>query len=199
MTAASACSALPASGSTGATWSSRPTSAPSSPGAATPWSAAAAASRHGRASRGPHAPAGRIRSASSRGRCVDLEVADDDADELRRHRRHARAQGAHGRRADAFLALPGGLGTLEELLEIWVARTLGMHDKPVVVLDPDGVYAPLRQQVDLLGRARLRAAGGARLAALGRDVDEAFDAIEAGAARPRPARAGREELLEAEP
>ena len=40
------------------------------------------------------------------------------------------------RRADAFLALPGGIGTLEELFEIWVAGSLGMHDKPVVVLDP---------------------------------------------------------------
>ena len=62
----------------------------------------------------------------------------------------ASRKGEMDARADAFLTLPGGLGTLEELLEIWVARILGMHDKPVVVLDPDGIFAPLRAQVGLL-------------------------------------------------
>lgn len=40
------------------------------------------------------------------------------------------------RRADAFLALPGGIGTLEELIEVWVARTLGMHAKQWSSLAP---------------------------------------------------------------
>jgi hypothetical protein len=53
-------------------------------------------------------------------------------------------------RSDAFLALPGGLGTLEELLEVWVARSLGMHGKPVVALDVDGLYAPLRASINPL-------------------------------------------------
>ncbi|GAB7190302.1 TIGR00730 family Rossman fold protein [Kineococcus sp. NUM-3379] len=47
-------------------------------------------------------------------------------------------------RADAFIVLPGGLGTLEELFEIWVARTIGLHTKPLAVLDSDGHYAGLR-------------------------------------------------------
>lgn len=47
-------------------------------------------------------------------------------------------------RADAFIVLPGGLGTLEELFEIWVARTIGLHTKPLAVLDCDGHYAGLR-------------------------------------------------------
>ena len=78
------------------------------------------------------------------------EVADEDADELLvtdDMRTRKAAMDAH---ADAFVALPGGLGTLEELLEIWVARTLRMHDKPVVVCDPDGAYQHLRAQVDQL-------------------------------------------------
>jgi uncharacterized protein (TIGR00730 family) len=46
-------------------------------------------------------------------------------------------------RADAFIALPGGLGTLEELFEIIVGRQLGYHSKPVVILNIAGYYDPL--------------------------------------------------------
>ena len=45
--------------------------------------------------------------------------------------------------ADAFLALPGGLGTLEELAEIATWSQLGIHSKPVGVLDVDGFWQPL--------------------------------------------------------
>lgn len=43
-------------------------------------------------------------------------------------------------RADAFLALPGGIGTLEELFEVWTWRQLGYHDKPVGILNVAGYY-----------------------------------------------------------
>ena len=43
-------------------------------------------------------------------------------------------------RADAFLALPGGIGTFEELFEIWTWRQLGYHDKPVGLLNAAGYY-----------------------------------------------------------
>jgi uncharacterized protein (TIGR00730 family) len=46
-------------------------------------------------------------------------------------------------RSDAFVALPGGIGTFEELFEVWTWRQLGYHDKPVGLLDVDGYYAPL--------------------------------------------------------
>jgi uncharacterized protein (TIGR00730 family) len=45
--------------------------------------------------------------------------------------------------ADAFLALPGGIGTFEELFEAWTWRQLGYHAKPLGLLDADGYYAPL--------------------------------------------------------
>lgn len=51
------------------------------------------------------------------------------------------------KRGDAFLTLPGGLGTLEELLEVLTLKQLGCHDKPVVVLDLDGYYDPLWLQI----------------------------------------------------
>src|SRR3982751_4606359 len=74
---------------------------------------------------------------------LGLEVADEDADELLVTADMRERKGRMDAAADAFLALPGGLGTLEELLEVWVSRTLGMHDRPVVVLDPTGVLAGL--------------------------------------------------------
>ncbi|MCA1711308.1 MAG: TIGR00730 family Rossman fold protein [Actinobacteria bacterium] len=81
---------------------------------------------------------------------LELEVGDQDADELLIVDDMRTRKGLMDARSDAFLTLPGGLGTLEELLEVWVARFLGMHTKPVVALDPDGLFAPLRQQVALL-------------------------------------------------
>ena len=47
--------------------------------------------------------------------------------------------------ADAFVALPGGLGTLEELAETLTWGQIGLHDKPVGLLDVAGFFAPLRQ------------------------------------------------------
>lgn len=46
-------------------------------------------------------------------------------------------------RADAFLALPGGLGTFEELFEIWTWRQLGYHHRPIALLNTAGYYDPL--------------------------------------------------------
>ncbi|HPY22941.1 MAG: Cytokinin riboside 5-monophosphate phosphoribohydrolase [Actinomycetota bacterium] len=76
---------------------------------------------------------------------VHRELADIEADELivtdtMRQRKQVMED-----RSDAFLALPGGIGTLEELFESWTAGYLGMHTKPLVLLDPDGHYDGLRQ------------------------------------------------------
>lgn len=52
--------------------------------------------------------------------------------------------------ADAFVALPGGAGTLEELFEVWTWGQLGLHAKATAVLDPDGFYSPLLAQLDAM-------------------------------------------------
>ncbi|WP_310738478.1 TIGR00730 family Rossman fold protein [Piscinibacter sp. HJYY11] len=51
-------------------------------------------------------------------------------------------------RADAFLALPGGIGTFEELFEVWTWRQLGYHDKPVGLLNVEGYYDQLLAFLD---------------------------------------------------
>ena len=50
--------------------------------------------------------------------------------------------------SDAFIALPGGLGTIEEIFEIWTWAQLGMHTKPIGFLDVAGYYAPLMAFLD---------------------------------------------------
>ena len=74
---------------------------------------------------------------------VDRELANPSCDELHivdtMHERKA----LMGERAGAFIALPGGIGTFEELFEIWTWRQLGYHDKPVGILNVAGYYAGL--------------------------------------------------------
>lgn len=79
---------------------------------------------------------------------VEREVADHDSDEFLVTRDMRQRKGLMDERSDAFLALPGGIGTLEELVEVWTARSLNMHHKPVVVLDPWGDYDHLHALLD---------------------------------------------------
>jgi len=65
--------------------------------------------------------------------CTELHIVD-----TMHQRKHMMAE-----RADAFLALPGGIGTLEELFEVWTWRQLGYHDKPVGLLNTGGYYQQL--------------------------------------------------------
>lgn len=78
---------------------------------------------------------------------MEWEAADRDADELVVTEDMRERKGVMDARADAFLCLPGGIGTLEELMEVWTSRHLGMHDKPIAVLDPWGDFDLMRQQV----------------------------------------------------
>jgi hypothetical protein len=111
---------------------------------------------------------------------VEREWADHDADELLVVDTMRERKAQMEARADAFLALPGGIGTCEELFEVWTAGALGLHGKPVVVLDPDGHYAGLLDWVrGLHARGFLRAAGLRRLLVVA-DLDAALDACGRG-------------------
>ena len=65
--------------------------------------------------------------------CTELHVVENMHDRKR----------MMAERAGAFLTLPGGIGTFEELFEIWTWRQLGYHDKPVGILNAHGYYQPL--------------------------------------------------------
>ncbi|MBV9314860.1 MAG: TIGR00730 family Rossman fold protein [Pseudonocardia sp.] len=71
---------------------------------------------------------------------IEREWADHSCDELLITDTMRERKAMMDSRADAFIALPGGLGTCEELVETWSARVLSLHTKPVVLLDPDGHY-----------------------------------------------------------
>jgi cytokinin riboside 5'-monophosphate phosphoribohydrolase len=72
-----------------------------------------------------------------------VEIADHEADELLITPDMGARKAAMAGRADAFVALPGGFGTLEELLEQLTLRLLRQHDKPIALVDVDGYWAPL--------------------------------------------------------
>lgn len=77
-------------------------------------------------------------------RLFNIEFKDDEASELHIVRDMRERKGKIEELAEGFIALPGGLGTLEELFEIWVGRYLGFHEKPIAVLDPENIYGTLR-------------------------------------------------------
>ena len=111
---------------------------------------------------------------------VVREWADHDSDELLVVDSMRERKAAMEGRADAFLALPGGIGTCEELFEIWTSGVLGLHAKPVVVLDPDGHYAGLLDWVrGLVSAGFVRSAALARLT-VADDVAGALDACANG-------------------
>jgi uncharacterized protein (TIGR00730 family) len=74
---------------------------------------------------------------------VEREWAKRDCTELHIVQNMHERKSLMAERADAFLALPGGIGTFEEFFEAWTWKQLGFHRKPVGLLDLDGYYEPL--------------------------------------------------------
>lgn len=72
-----------------------------------------------------------------------IELAYEDADELIETETMRERKAIMESRSEAFIALPGGLGTLEELVEMIVLKQLNYHQKPIVVLNTCGVYDDL--------------------------------------------------------
>ncbi len=79
---------------------------------------------------------------------VDLEVAHHGITELHITDTMHTRKALMGQRADAFIALPGGFGTFEELFEVLAWHSLKLHQKPVVLLNINGFYDKLLEFLD---------------------------------------------------
>lgn len=111
---------------------------------------------------------------------VDREWADHDSDELLvvdTMRERKALMEAH---ADAFLVLPGGIGTCEELFEMWTSGYLGMHRKPVVLLDPDDHWTGLLDWVRGLGERGFVVPEALAYLTVATGIPEALDACANG-------------------
>ena len=76
---------------------------------------------------------------------MNLEVGHAGLTELHVvHTMHQRKQ-LMAERSHAFIAMPGGIGTFEELFEVWTWRHLAYHDRPIGLLDAEGYWAPMLQ------------------------------------------------------
>ncbi|MEV0622865.1 TIGR00730 family Rossman fold protein [Nonomuraea sp. NPDC050404] len=125
---------------------------------------------------------------------VDMEVADTESHELIVTADMRERKGIMDARSDAFLVLPGGIGTLEELFEIWTARVIGIHDRPLVLLDPFGLYDPLKKLIDGMYEQGFTRPDVFDAISWTSSMEEAFDHLES---RTQPVRPSVAELGEA--
>jgi uncharacterized protein (TIGR00730 family) len=109
---------------------------------------------------------------------ITEEIADTDSDEFVVTEGMAARKSQMIERSDGFLVLPGGLGTLDELFEVWTTGMLGLHPKPVVLLDVDGFYAPLLDWIRGLVPAGFVRAEAVEYLVIAHTVAEALDALE---------------------
>jgi uncharacterized protein (TIGR00730 family) len=110
---------------------------------------------------------------------VDLEVADTTADELVVTDDMGSRKDLMIAKSDAFIALPGGLGTLDELFEVWTTATLGLHRKPIVLIDIGGFYTGLLSWLGGLAETEFVRRPALELVTVVGSVSAALDAIEA--------------------
>ena len=108
----------------------------------------------------------------------ERELAFHEADELvtvgsMRERKRLMAD-----RADAFITLPGGIGTLEEVSEIMVERGLAMHSKPLVLVNYDGLLTYLERMIT----DRFKSAGFENLMGVANTAEEVWPLLEQPAA-----------------
>ncbi|MEV0425940.1 TIGR00730 family Rossman fold protein [Micromonospora sp. NPDC050495] len=109
---------------------------------------------------------------------VDLEVADLASDELLVTDGMASRKTLMIEKSDAFVALPGGLGTLDELFEVWTTATLALHDKPMVLVDADGFYRPLLDWLRTLADRNFLKPAGLGLLMVAPTVPAALDLLD---------------------
>jgi uncharacterized protein (TIGR00730 family) len=109
---------------------------------------------------------------------LDFEVAHTGIPDLRI------VESMHDRKAlmaelsDAFVALPGGFGTLEETFEVLTWRQLGLHQKPVVILNAGGYFDALVAFLEHMVKRRLLSPENHALLSVETSIEEMFAALE---------------------
>ena len=109
------------------------------------------------------------------------ELAYDEADELLTVVTMRERKLLMETRADAFLCLPGGFGTLEEMMEILTLRQLNVVTKPCVIFNQDGFYDPLLALFDTMMRENFFKPSNLDLFRVAMSVPEIFDKIQEAA------------------
>ncbi len=116
----------------------------------------------------------------------DAEVGHTGVSELEivpdMHRRKARM----AELSDAFVALPGGIGTLEEFFEVWTWQQLGIHDKTVALYNTDGFWDPLLAMIDRLHEDGFVGQDRVQRLVVADDPATLLDLLRAPAAAPAP-------------
>ena len=110
-------------------------------------------------------------------RLMNIEFIDHDSTELHVVSDMRERKGLIEKLSDSFIALPGGIGTLEEFFEIWVGRYLGFHDKPIAVLDPSNIYGSLRNALDDLTRNNFMKPGQHELVLWCSNINDALNHV----------------------
>lgn len=105
---------------------------------------------------------------------VDLEVAHDGLTELHVTDTMHTRKALIGERSDAFIALPGGFGTFEEIFEVLAWRTLRIHAKPVLLLNTNGFYDKLLGFLDHCVEQGMLKAKNRAIVLVAGTVDEAL-------------------------
>jgi uncharacterized protein (TIGR00730 family) len=104
---------------------------------------------------------------------VDKEIAHDGVTELHVTSTMHTRKALMSEKADAFLILPGGFGTLEEMFEVLAWQTLKIHSKPVVLLNTEGFYDKMLEFLDVCdAEGMLR--GNRKILLVAETVDEAL-------------------------
>jgi uncharacterized protein (TIGR00730 family) len=103
---------------------------------------------------------------------IDLEVAHHGLSELIKVQSMHERKSEMASRADAFVALPGGFGTLEEFFEVLTWLQLGLHQKPCILLNVENFFTPLLAFLNSAHQSGLISADSMRLVTVCNSIDE---------------------------
>jgi uncharacterized protein (TIGR00730 family) len=109
---------------------------------------------------------------------VDLEVAHHGITELHVTSTMHTRKALIGEKADAFIALPGGFGTFEELFEVLAWHTLKLHAKPILLLNINGFYTKLLAFLDHCVTEGMLKPKNRELLLVANTVEEALDLLQ---------------------